>query len=59
MVAGLGGKMEERHSLGTWDRQVHTATFKMDNQKEPTVEHMELCSVLCGNLEGRAIWERI
>ena len=51
--------MEERHSQGAWDRQVHTATFKMDNQKEPNVEHMELCSVLCGKLEGRAIWERI
>ena len=25
----------------------------MDNQQGPTVEHMELCSMLCGNLEGR------
>ena len=27
--------------------------FKMDNQQGPTVQHMELCSILCGSLEGR------
>ena len=27
--------------------------FKMDNQQGLTVKHMELCSMLCGNLEGR------
>ena len=27
--------------------------FKMDNQKGPTVQHMELCSTLCGSLDGR------
>ena len=26
--------------------------FKMDNQG-PTVQHMELCSILCGSLDGR------
>ena len=25
----------------------------MDNQPGPTVEHMELCSMLCSNLEGK------
>ena len=32
---------------------VHTAIFKMNNQQGPTVEHMELCSMFCGNLDGR------
>ena len=42
---------------------VHTATFKMENQQGPTVEHRELCSVLCGSLdwEGglRGEWIRV
>ena len=29
---------------------VHTAIFKMDNQQGPTVEHIELCSILYNNL---------
>ena len=35
MVAG--GKAGEKEWLGSWDRQVHTAVFKMDNQQGPTV----------------------
>ena len=27
--------------------------FKMDNQQGPTREHVELCSILCGSLDGR------
>ena len=30
--------------------------FKMDNQQGPTVEHMELCSMLCGSLDERGVW---
>ena len=30
----------------------YTAIFKMDNQQEPTIWHMELCSMLCGSLDG-------
>ena len=41
------------------DGHVHTATFKMDNQQEPTVQHRELCSMLCGSLEGRGVWGRM
>ena len=37
---------------------VHTATFKMENQQGPAVEHRELCSVLCGSLDGRDVWRR-
>ena len=28
----------------------------MDNQQGPTVEHMELCSILFGSLDGRGAW---
>ena len=28
--------------MGAWDGHVHTATFKMDNQQGPAVQHMEL-----------------
>ena len=36
----------------------HTAIFKMDNQ-EPTVEHVELFSMLCGSLDGKEVWRRM
>ena len=41
---------------GVWDRHVHTAIFKVDSQQGPTVEHRELCSVLCGSLDGGGAW---
>ena len=31
--------------------------FKMDHQQGPTVQHMDLCSVFCGSLDGRGVWE--
>ena len=31
----------------------------MDNQQGPTVQHMELCSMLCDSLDGREVWERM
>ena len=34
---------------------VHTAIFKMENQQGPTVEHRELCSMLCGSQDGRGV----
>ena len=34
---------------------VHTAIFKISNQQVPTVYHMELCSMLCGRLDGRGV----
>ena len=51
--------MGGRDSKGVWDGHVHTAIFKMDNQQGPTVEHMKLCSMLCGNLDGRGVWGRM
>jgi len=55
----LGGKMRGRGSWGIWDGHIHTAVFKMDNQQGPTIEHMELCSMLYGSLDGREIWGRM
>ena len=36
-----------------------TAIFKMDNQQGPTIQHRELCSMLCGSLDGREVWGRM
>jgi len=36
-----------------------TAIFKVDNQRGPTVQHRELCSMLCGSLGGRGVWGRM
>ena len=32
------------------------AMLKMDNQQGPTVQHRELCSMLCGSRAGRGTW---
>ena len=42
-----------------WGRHGHTAMFEMDNQQGPTVFHRELCSMLCGSLDGRGVWWRM
>ena len=55
MVAGGGGKFGGRDSLGVWDGHVYTAIFKTDNQQGPTEQHRELCSALCGSLDGCGI----
>ena len=33
--------------------------FKMYNQQGPTIWHWELCSMLCGSLDGRGVWGRM
>ena len=38
---------------------VHTAICKTDNQQGPTAQHRELCSTLCGSLDGRGVWGRM
>ena len=48
-----------RDSRGVWDGHIHTAIFKMDNQQGPTVQHMKLCSILCGSLDGNRVWGRM
>ena len=44
------------HGEGLGNGHVHTAIFKMDNQQRPTVYHMELCSMVCGSLDGTGLW---
>ena len=51
----MGGKVNQ----GVWDGHVHTAIFKRENQQGPTVGHKELCSMLCGNLDGGRVWRRV
>ena len=31
----------------------------MDNQQGPAIQHMELCAMLCGSLDGRGVWGRV
>ena len=31
----------------------------MDTLQGPTVQHMELCSMLCGSLDGSGVWGRM
>ena len=50
-----GGK----DSQGLWEGHVHTAVFRMDDQQGPTVQHMELRSMLCASLDGRGVWGRM
>ena len=45
--------------LGSWGGCVHTAVLKTDHQQGPDVEHRELCSLLCGSLDGRGVWEKV
>ena len=49
--AGVWGRMRRRDSQGVWDGHGHTATFNMDHQQGPAVQHRGLCSVLCGSLD--------
>ena len=35
------------------------AIFKMDNQQESTVYHMELCLMLYGSLDESGVWGRM
>ena len=56
MVAG--GMMGRRDSQGLWDEHIYTDIFKMDNQQGTTKQHMKLCSVLCGSLDGMGLQGR-
>ena len=49
-------KKGERDKLGVWDENIHTTVYKIDRQQGPTVQHVELCSVLCSSLNGRGVW---
>jgi len=62
----LTEREKKRHLPTLWiivykihDGHVHTAIFKMDNQYDPTVQHQELCFMLCGSLDGRGVLGRM
>ena len=55
----LGGRLRGRDSKGVWDGHVHTAIFEMNNKQGPPIWHMELCSMLCGSLDGMGVWGRV
>ena len=52
-----GGGWRDR--VWVWDWHAHNAIFKIDNQQGPTVQHRELCSIFCNNLNGKRIWKRL
>ena len=52
-------RVGQMDSQGVWNQHIHTAEFKMDKQQGPTVQHRELCSMLCGSLDGRGVWGRM
>ena len=54
-----GGNDGRRDSQGVWDGHVHIPIFKMDNKHGPTVQYMELCSILYSSLNGRGVWGRM
>ena len=33
--------------------------FKMDSQQSHTVQHTELCPILCGSQDGRGVWGKV
>ena len=45
--------------LESLDAHAHAAIYKTDNKQGLTVQHMELCSTLCGSLDGREVWGRM
>ena len=51
--------MGGRDTWGVWDGHEHIAMLKMDSQEGPTVKLEEICSVLCGRLDGRRVWGRM
>ena len=39
--------------IGDWDWQIYSTMYETDDCWEPTMEHWELCSMLCGDLNGK------
>ena len=46
-------------AVGSKRKSIRTVIFRKDNQQGPAVEHRELCSMLCGSLDGRGVWGRM
>ena len=47
--------MSNQKQLSDWTELIS----KMDNQQGSTVQHMELCSMLCGSLDERRVWGKM
>ena len=47
-----------KEHLGTLGRPCLHCYIRKDNQQRPIVQRMELCSVLCGSLDGREVCGR-
>ena len=45
--------------LGLKIPSTDTAIFKIDNQRGPTVQRKDLCSMLCDRLNGKGVWGRM
>ena len=54
------GRVEGRDNQGIWDRHIHTAVFKMDNQQGLTVQHRKLLNIMWqAGWEGKGVWGKI
>ena len=51
--------MRGRESYGVWDQHGHADIVKVNSQQGPTVQHVELCTMLNGSQDGRGIWGRM
>ena len=49
-------KHKKRNDSVMTKEESSSAVFKMDNQQISTVQYRELCSILCGSLDGRGVW---
>ena len=49
--------LEGRDNYGILDGHVHLANLKWITNKN--ILYMELCSMLCGSLDGRGVWGRM
>ena len=44
------GNVGGKDKLGVWDKHIHIAINKIDNQQGPTVYHRELYAIICNNV---------
>ena len=52
-------KFLSQGEISALKKNLHAAILKTDNQQGPPVERMELCSTLCGRLDGRGVRRRM
>ena len=51
--------MLEEDGAGVWGWQMQTATFRMDKQQGPNVQHRKLYSISCEDMEKKIKMECI